>query len=174
MRSNQTPRRNVEYAENTREWQKHATVFFQADSNLALTYWFPHLRVYPRPLRFFLCDLCVSLLRTWLNDYQNTRSNAEYAEYAENTGDRDRQPGSSQDGPPHVPARPLGHSQMTNSPWFVSGFRTGRPRRPVHRSFRYLPWEPRGRTAACEKRAGIPWREKIIRDLRWFSPNTHK
>ena len=65
MRSNQTqstPRRNAEYAENTREWQKHATVFFQTDSNVALTYLFSRLRGYPCPLRFFLRDLCVSLL----------------------------------------------------------------------------------------------------------------
>jgi len=65
MRGNQTQstqRRNAEYAENTREWQKHATVFLQTDGNLALTYWLSHPRAYPRPLRFFffLRDLCVS------------------------------------------------------------------------------------------------------------------
>ena len=63
MRSNQTqstPRRNAAYAENTREWRKHATLFFQTDSNLALTYLFSHLRAYPRPLRCFLRALCVA------------------------------------------------------------------------------------------------------------------
>jgi len=37
-------------------------VFFQTDSNLALTYVIPHLGGSPRSLRGFLCDLCVLLL----------------------------------------------------------------------------------------------------------------
>ena len=66
MRSNQTQstlRRNAEYAENTREWQKHATVFFQTDRNLALTYWFPHLRASSAASAFLS-------YRTWLNGYE--------------------------------------------------------------------------------------------------------
>jgi len=66
-----TPSGDKEYAENTRGWQKHATVFFGTGNNVTLTYLLP--------IFVAIRVLCVASsatsaflsYRTWLNCYEN-------------------------------------------------------------------------------------------------------